>query len=43
MQQASIDAEAHSKFCQTSKMELVKLVAAFIFAKHLILEVLAEF
>ena len=39
MQKASIDAEAYSEFCRTSKMELVKLVVAVIFAKHLMLEV----
>ena len=38
MQKACMDAEAHSEFCQTSKMELVKLVVAAIFAKYLILE-----
>ena len=35
MQKATIDAEGHSEFCQTFKMELVKLVVAVIFAKHL--------
>lgn len=28
-QKASTDTEAHSKFCQTSKMKLVKLVVKF--------------
>ena len=43
MQKASINVEAHSEFCQTSKMELMKLVVAVIFAKHLILEVWQSF
>ena len=40
MQKVSIDVEAHSEFCQTSKMELVKLVGAVIFAEF---RSLAEF
>ena len=38
MQKACVDAETHPEFCQTSKMELVKLVVAAIFAKYLILK-----
>ena len=43
MQKASIEAVAYSEFFQTSKMELMKLVAADIFAKKLILEVWQSF
>ena len=43
MRKASIDAEAHSEFCQASKMELVKLVVAVIFAKQSILKVWQSF